>query len=71
MRHASNFYNPQASSAKEINHLMRILGLKYGVDYSMAKNRKTLRYGGIIILTDQVTPMFFFQVFIDFIDSVF
>ncbi|KAK6054623.1 DNA gyrase/topoisomerase IV, A subunit, partial [Cooperia oncophora] len=28
-------------------------GLKYGVDYSEPKNRRTLRYGGIIILTDQ------------------
>ncbi|KAK6037733.1 hypothetical protein COOONC_24763, partial [Cooperia oncophora] len=43
----------QANSAKEIHHLVRILGLKYGVDYSEPKNRRTLRYGGIIILTDQ------------------
>ncbi|VDK59705.1 unnamed protein product, partial [Cylicostephanus goldi] len=33
--------------------MMRILGLKYGEDYSIAENRAKLRYGGIIILTDQ------------------
>ncbi|VDO64350.1 unnamed protein product [Heligmosomoides polygyrus] len=53
LTNVSGLSTEKASSAKEINHLMRILGLKYGVDYSMAKNRKTLRYGGIIILTDQ------------------
>ncbi|VDM77567.1 unnamed protein product [Strongylus vulgaris] len=43
----------KATASKEINHMMRILGLTYGENYSIAENRAKLRYGGIIILTDQ------------------
>ncbi|ETN78395.1 DNA gyrase/topoisomerase IV, A subunit, partial [Necator americanus] len=43
----------EAAASKEVNQLMRILGLKYGEDYSIPENRAKLRYGGIIILTDQ------------------
>lgn len=37
----------------EISNLKKILGLKKGVDYSDEKNFKQLRYGRIILLTDQ------------------
>uniref|UniRef100_A0A0K0DJ11 DNA topoisomerase (ATP-hydrolyzing) n=1 Tax=Angiostrongylus cantonensis TaxID=6313 RepID=A0A0K0DJ11_ANGCA len=43
----------RVTSCSEINSLLRILGLTYGVDYSLSENRVKLRYGGIIILTDQ------------------
>ncbi|VDM60061.1 unnamed protein product [Angiostrongylus costaricensis] len=43
----------KVTSSSEINSLLRILGLTYGVDYSLSENRVKLRYGGIIILTDQ------------------
>ncbi|XGW14549.1 hypothetical protein V3C99_000671, partial [Haemonchus contortus] len=53
LTNVSGLTEEKANSTKEISHLIRILGLKYGTDYSLPKNRKTLRYGGIIILTDQ------------------
>ncbi|PIO58956.1 hypothetical protein TELCIR_19593, partial [Teladorsagia circumcincta] len=53
LTNVSGLTEEKANSAKEVSHLVRILGLKYGVDYSEPKNRRTLRYGGIIILTDQ------------------
>uniref|UniRef100_A0A0N4WRI8 DNA topoisomerase 2 n=1 Tax=Haemonchus placei TaxID=6290 RepID=A0A0N4WRI8_HAEPC len=53
LTNVSGLTEEKANSTKEINHLIRILGLKYSTDYSLPKNRKTLRYGGIIILTDQ------------------
>ncbi|KAJ1351003.1 hypothetical protein KIN20_006935 [Parelaphostrongylus tenuis] len=43
----------KVTSSSEINSLLRILGLTFGVDYSLSENRMKLRYGGIIILTDQ------------------
>ncbi|VDL73776.1 unnamed protein product [Nippostrongylus brasiliensis] len=53
LTNVSGLSEEKANSAKEINHLIRILGLKYGTDYSLRKNRQSLRYGGVIILTDQ------------------
>jgi DNA topoisomerase-2 len=38
---------------KEISDIKSIIGIKQGVDYSIEKNRKELKYGGILILTDQ------------------
>lgn len=37
----------------EINNLVKIIGLKFGVDYSDDENFNNLRYGRIICLTDQ------------------
>ena len=37
----------------EINHLKQIIGLKQNIDYSNESNFSQLRYGRIIILTDQ------------------
>ncbi|EPB79848.1 DNA gyrase/topoisomerase IV, A subunit [Ancylostoma ceylanicum] len=49
----SGMSKEKATASKEVNHLMRILGLKYGENYLIPENRARLRYGGIIILTDQ------------------
>lgn len=38
---------------KEITNLIQILGLKYGVDYSLDDNYNTLRYGRVLVLADQ------------------
>ncbi|VDN07914.1 unnamed protein product [Thelazia callipaeda] len=37
----------------EISALIRVLGLKFGEDYSVEKKFKTLRYGRLLIMTDQ------------------
>lgn len=39
---------------KELTGIIKILNLKpWPVDYTLAKNRKTMRYGHVIIMTDQ------------------
>lgn len=51
--------NVREASAKvlsgndEINHLKQIIGLKQNTDYSLEENFNQLRYGRVIILTDQ------------------
>ena len=53
------FINVQNASIKEINEnpevqaLKKIVGLVTGVDYTDPANRKTLKYGKILIITDQ------------------
>jgi DNA topoisomerase II len=42
----------QIAENKEITHLIKMLGLKYGTDYNDDKAYKSLRYGSIKILTD-------------------
>ena len=39
----------------EIANLTKILGLKFGLDYSLEENFATLRYGSIVLLADQVS----------------
>lgn len=43
----------QLSDNEEINNLKQIIGLKHGIDYSQESNFNQLRYGRILILTDQ------------------
>lgn len=38
----------------EINNIIKILGLQYKKNYSDPESLKTLRYGKIMIMTDQV-----------------
>lgn len=42
----------------EINNLIKILGLQYKKNYSDPESLKTLRYGKIMIMTDQVRQQF-------------
>lgn len=43
----------QLTDNEEINNLKQIVGLKHGVDYSIESNFNQLRYGRVLILTDQ------------------
>jgi len=43
----------QVLENSEINHIKQILGLKHNVDYSQPDKRKQLRYGHLMIMTDQ------------------
>lgn len=45
----------QLTDNEEINHIKQIIGLKHGVDYSVDTNFNQLRYGRILIFTDQDT----------------
>lgn len=42
----------------EISSLVRILGLKFGEAYNEESKLKTLRYGRLLIMTDQVSGTF-------------
>lgn len=42
----------------EINNIIKILGLQYKKNYSDPDSLKTLRYGKIMIMTDQVCRQF-------------
>ena len=37
----------------EINHILKIVGLKYGKKYETEEDMKRLRYGRLMIMTDQ------------------
>lgn len=39
----------------EINNIIKIVGLQYKKSYEDAESLKTLRYGKIMIMTDQVS----------------
>jgi DNA topoisomerase-2 len=41
------------SENKEIVELKRILGLQSGLDYATEEERATLRYGKVMLMTDQ------------------
>lgn len=43
----------QLKENKEISNLKKMLGLQHGLDYTKDENFKKLRYGKLIILTDQ------------------
>jgi DNA topoisomerase-2 len=43
----------QLADNEEINNLKQIIGLKHSVDYSINNNFEQLRYGKVLILTDQ------------------
>ena len=45
----------QLSDNEEINNLKQIIGLKQNIDYSQESNFNQLRYGRVLILTDQDT----------------
>lgn len=44
----------------EINNIIKILGLQYKQNYSDPVSLKSLRYGKIMIMTDQVFALFNF-----------
>lgn len=45
----------QVAENVEIGNLMTILGLKFGKDYSLDEEFRTLRYGSVVVLADQVS----------------
>lgn len=50
-----NVRNAKASAIannKVISDIFKIIGLRYGVDYTIEENFKTLRYGRVMIITD-------------------
>jgi len=49
---------PQIMENAEINSIIKILGLQYKKNYSTPESLKTLRYGKIMIMTDQVRLIF-------------
>ena len=40
----------------EINNIIKIVGLQYKKSYEDPESLKSLRYGKIMIMTDQVSP---------------
>jgi len=46
----------------EINNLIKILGLQYKKKYESREDMKTLRYGKMMIMTDQDQVKFFTQI---------
>lgn len=45
----------------EINNIIKILGLQYKKNYSDPESLKSLRYGKIMIMTDQVCQQFYLR----------
>lgn len=43
----------------EINNIIKILGLQYKKNYTDPESLKSLRYGKIMIMTDQVRQQFY------------
>ena len=48
-----NAKSEQIKNNKEIKDIMKIMGFIMGRDYSKSKNRRELRYGGLMIMADQ------------------
>lgn len=55
----------------EINNIIKILGLQYKKNYTDPESLKTLRYGKIMIMTDQVRQQFYTLLEMGFNCSVF
>jgi len=54
----------QIMENKEINELVKIVGLQYKKKYLTTEDLKTLRYGRLMIMTDQdqvIMPSFIFR----------
>lgn len=49
-----NFTCPQIMENAEINNIIKIVGLQYKKSYDDQESLKSLRYGKIMIMTDQV-----------------
>ena len=61
----------QLADNEEINNIKQIVGLKHGVDYSVDTNFNQLRYGRILIFTDQDTDGSHIKgLFMNFIHSI-
>lgn len=54
----------------EINSIIKILGLQYKKNYSDPESLKSLRYGKLMIMTDQVRQQFHL-IFLLILDSCF
>jgi DNA gyrase/topoisomerase IV subunit B len=52
-KNAEKFTYKELQSNEEVNNIIKIIGLRMGVDYSIEENFKELRYGkGIMIMSD-------------------
>lgn len=65
--------NPSAiAKNKEITKLIQALGLQYDIDYSIDENFKKLRYGKLLLLTDQDYDGFhILALILNIVDSLF
>lgn len=52
-----NFFCQQIMENAEINNIIKIVGLQYKKSYDDPESLRSLRYGRIMIMTDQVTCM--------------
>lgn len=60
------------TSNKEISNLIQILGLSFGMDYTLDENFKTLRYGSVLLLTDSdVDGIHISSLVMNFFDTMF
>ena len=50
---AANSGLKHVNANEELQHLKTILGLSYGKDYRDPKDRAELRYGKVMLMTDQ------------------
>lgn len=61
------FFSNQIMENAEINNIIKIIGLQYKKNYSDPESLKSLRYGKIMIMTDQVFWLIF--IFTPFLPS--
>lgn len=52
-----NIFCQQIMENAEINNIIKIVGLQYKKSYDDPESLRSLRYGKIMIMTDQVTCM--------------
>lgn len=59
----ANFIYVQILENAEINNIMKIMGLQYKKKYETREDMETLRYGKMMIMTDQDQVSFLFYLY--------